>query len=486
MPALYEPTFESLKQHPLPSWFQDAKLGVMVAWGLYSIPGWAVPCGPLPVVTRKRGYRYLYRNNPYAEFYWNTLKIKDSPTREYHNRTYGEPFTYPGFATPFHAAVERWDPDAWAGLFQRVGARYVVQVTKHHDGFLLWPSRFPNPYQPGFHTRRDVVGELTNAVRARGLHMGLYYSGGPDWWFEPRAIANEVDFAVAIPQTSEYVQYVNNHWRELIERYQPSILWNDIGFPAGLDVKALYADYYNRIPDGVINDRSLQADVRKLAASAPGRLLIRLLLKLAMKSLASDKPLEGIHADFRTPEYETFNRLTDLKWETTRGLGYSFGYNQNETAEHMLTAAQLVHMLVDTVSKNGNLLLCVGPQADGTISDLQLERLNGLGSWLAVCGEAIYATRPWTTAETQADDGTPVRFTSKGGCLYAILLGTPAAREIRLSSLRFEPDTTVHLLGQPSPLPIAFNGGKMTIQLPESLENSPAHVLKIHPVPAVV
>jgi alpha-L-fucosidase len=485
MAFLYEPTLESLKQHTLPNWFRDAKLGIMISWGLYSIPAWAVPCGPQPEVARKKGYRYVYRNNPYAEFYWNTLKIKDSPTRQFHFQTYGEQFAYPDFADQFNVAAERWDPGAWAGLFSRIGARYVVLVTKHHDGFLLWPSRTPNPYRPGFRARRDITGELTEAVRAHGMRMGLYYSGGPDWWFEPRTIANEIDFTQAIPQSAEYVAYVNRHWRELIERYQPSILWNDIGFPVGLDVKALYADYYNQNLDGVVNDRSLQADVRKLAASAPGRLFIRLLLRLAMKSLSSGKPFEGIHADFRTPEYETVSHLTNIKWETTRGLGYSFGYNQNETAEHMLSVEQLVHMLADTVSKNGNLLLCIGPKADGSIPDLQQERINGLGDWLAANGEAIYDTHPWTMAETKTDGGTPVRFTAKGDCLYAILLGTPTQREVRLPALRFDPVSTISLLGEAAALNFAWSDGQAAIHLPELSTKSPAHTLKIFPIPEI-
>ena len=483
MSIIYEPTLESLKQHPIPDWFKSAKFGIMISWGLYSIPAWAVPCGPQPEVAKKKGYRYVYRNNPYAEFYWNTQQIKDSPTSQFHLQEYGEQFAYPDFADQFNTAVERWDPGAWADQFSRIGAKYVVLVTKHHDGFLLWKSRTPNPYRPGFHTRRDVVGELTEAVRARGLRMGLYYSGGPDWWFEPRTIKDEIDFVQAIPQSAEYVEYVNQHWHELIEKYQPSILWNDIGFPVGLNVKALYADYYNQIPDGVINDRAFQADMRKLAASAPGRLLIRFLLGLAMKSLSSAKPIEGMHADFRTPEYTTISRLTDVKWEATRGLGYSFGYNRNETAEHMLSVEQLVHMLVDIVSKNGNLLLCVGPAADGTIPGLQLERLNGLGNWLSVNGEAIFDTHPWSTAESRTDNGTPVRFTVKGDSLYAILLGSPSQHEIRIPSLSFAPGTTVQLLGRPNDLGITQNGDKTTIHLPDLSGTSPAHTLKIFPIP---
>ena len=483
MQMKFSPTLASLHEHPVPEWFKHAKFGIMVSWGLYSIPGWAVPCGPLPEIIAKKGYRYLYRNNPYAEFYWNTLKINDSPTYRYHLQAYGEPFQYPDFASRFNTAAEAWSPGSWADCFVQAGARYVVLVTKHHDGFLMWPSRSPNPYRPDFCTRRDVVGELTDAVRGRGLRMGLYYSGGIDWWFEPRRIENEIDFLAAVPQSAEYVQYVNRHYRELIERYQPAILWNDIGFPAELDVKALYADYYNQIPDGVVNDRSLQADIRRWTGNPFGRALLRFLLKQTLKSLASDKDLDSLHADFRTPEYQTLRKQVKYKWETTRGLGYSFGYNQNETAEHMLTVEQLVFMLADVVSKNGNLLLCVGPRADGTIPDLQQERLLGLGKWLDVNGEANYNTHPWLESEGKTADGAPIRFTAKDDCLYAIILGTPQNHPVNIPGLRLKQGTTIHLLGHAPALNTTLSGEKEMILLPGLSRSSPAYVLKFSPSP---
>jgi alpha-L-fucosidase len=480
----YQPTLESLKQHPIPDWFNDAKFGIMIHWSVSSVPAWATPVGSLPEVTKKEGFHYWFSHNPYAEWYWNTLKIADSPTRQYHVKTFGDHITYPDFAAQFNVAAAKWDPAPWADLFTRVGARYVVLVSKHHDGFLLWPSQQRNPFRPDFCAERDIVGELTEAVRARGLRMGLYYSGGPDWWFEGQTVADVVDMANGIPQSPEYVRYVDAHWRELIERYQPSVLWNDIGFPAKLNVKALYADYYERVPDGVVNDRCIQADVRKLASNRIGRAILRFLVERLLTSSSSNGIPKTIHADFTTPEYASLKKIAAHKWETVRGVGYSFGYNQNETAEHMLSIEQLVHMLVDIVSKNGNLLLNLGPMADGTIPPLQLERVEGLGRWLAVNGEAIYSSRPWVEAESQTASGLPVRFTQKDGSLYVILLGKPSETEVRFPSLRFQSGTVVQLLGNDRP--VTIRPEEAAVQLPGPLSGAPAYALKFTPAPEFI
>ena len=141
--ARYEPTWESISQHQAPEWFQDAKLGIFIHWGLYSVPGWATPTGELGKVDRN----VWFKNNPYAEWYLNTLKIEGSPTEEYHAKTYGTDFGYLDFIPIFNEQVKGWNPDEWAELFREVGARYVVLTSKHHDGFTLWPSREKIPIE---------------------------------------------------------------------------------------------------------------------------------------------------------------------------------------------------------------------------------------------------------------------------------------------------------------------------------------------------
>lgn len=448
----YKPNLQSLKRHKVPDWFHDAKLGIFIHWGLYSVPGWAPTTGKFQEVVAKEGWESWFTKNPYAEWYPNSIRIKDSPSQQYHIKTYGENFSYDNFVPMFNEAVKNWDPNEWADLFQKVGARYVVLGTKHHDGFLLWPSKIQNLKKKNYCAERDLVGELTQAVRARGMKMGLYYSGGLDYTFNGTVIRNFESLLTAIPQTPEYLEYANSHWYELIDRYKPSVLWDDIGYPAAANLNELFAYYYNKVPDGVINDRFA-------LLSPPG----------------------SVHFDFRTPEYASFDQIWTEKWECTRGLGYSFGYNRNEGLEHIIPLKELVCSFVDIVSKNGNLLLGVGPMADGTIPELQLRRLIELGRWLDINGEAVFDTRPWVKAEGITDEGIAVRFTHKQESLYIFLLDRPKQNQVTIRSLQTEKDATIHFLGEIEALNWKKKGEDLVITLPKDLKESPAYALRITP-----
>ncbi len=484
---VYEPVAASLRSHPLPAWFADAKLGIFVHWTPASVPGWAPISGEMAQVTSRHGWRYWFAHNPYAEWYANSLRIPGSPTQEYHRQTYGADFPYEAFIPLFKQACARWDPHAWAAVFAAAGARYVIFVTKHHDGFLLWPSRHPNPQQPGYQVERDLVGELSAAVRARGLRLGLYYSGGLDWTFDARPIQDFGDLIAAIPRTPAYAAYIDAHWRELIERYQPAVLWNDIGCPPGLNLHKLFADYYNAVPEGVVNDRfgqfalGQEGSARYRATLWFIKTVVPWLMKLSGGMAAS---AGGVHADFRTPEYTAARQITRHKWEACRGIGHSFGYNRQETDEQMIAPDALVRLFIDIVSKNGNLLLNVGPTADGTIPEMQLSRLRALGEWLKVNGEAIYGTRPWVRPEGVTADGIPLRFTRRGEILYAILLETPRARELVLKNVPVPPGAAVSVLGGPPGLTWTPSGDDLVVRLPADLPAAPAHVLRIGPAAA--
>jgi len=477
----YRPTKESLRAHPVPDWYHAAKLGIFVHWGLYSVPGWAPTAGEYGQLIEKEGWASWFAHNPYAEWYLNSLRIQNSPTHRHHVQTYGQGFDYDGFIPHFNQAVTAWDPDQWADLFEAAGARYVILTTKHHDGFLLWPSRYPNPHKEGYSASRDLVGDLAAAVRARGLRMGLYYSGGLDWTFKESPIQDVVDLLTTVPQAEEYVEYADRHWRELIERYRPSILWNDIGYPAAADLKALFADYYNRVPEGLVNDRWPQfrgTGIWLFQNRLVRATLSRLLAWAMARGVA--QPSRG-HYDFRTPEYASFDKITLQKWESTRGIGYSFGYNQNEGPDHCISVPDLVRLFVDIVSKNGNLLLNVGPMADGTIPALQRERLLGLGSWLKVNGQAIFDTMPWVHADGRTREGIEVRFTQDGRSLYAILLDRPAQARVTIESLLVDPGTAIHLLGEERALDWSQEGEDLAITLPDVLPDSPAYALRLTP-----
>jgi alpha-L-fucosidase len=485
----YEPTWESLREHQVPEWFDDAKLGVLLHWGLFSVPAFAPLTGELHELVAERGWDQWFAQNSYAEWYLNSIKIPGSPSHQYHLETYGEASSYDDFTPSFHEWVQQWTPDAWAMLLRRVGVRYVVFVAKHHDGFLLWPSGYPNPRKERYSVERDVVGELKTALQARGLKLGLYYSGGLDWTFDGRAVCDLADLICTIPRAGEYAEYVDRHWRELISRYEPVTRWNVIGYTAA-DLRELFAYYYNVVPHGVVNDRFIQYPFvnprsERFLRSAVGLSFLALVVGGGAFSRLFSRLLArlGGHSDFRTLEYTSCRRATKQKWEATRGLGYSFGYNRNEGPDTLLSVRELVHLLADVVSKNGNLLLGVGPAAGGTIPRLQRERLLGLGRWLDVCGEAIFATRPWVKAEGRATDGIAVRFTKKGNSLYAILLDRPQGSQVAIKSLYAGPRTTVQLLGHDTPLEWTQDGECLAVTLPRTVSEAPAYALRITPRP---
>lgn len=457
----YLPTRASVETHPLPAWFDNAKLGIFIHWGLYSVPAWAPLAGELSDILATGDWSAWFANNPYAEWYMNSLRIANSPTQRHHHETYGERFSYFDFAPHFNAAAEQWRPDDWATLFQRVHARYAVLTTKHHDGFTLWPSHTPNPFIADYHARRDLVGDFMDAMRARGLTAALYYSGGLDWTFNDTVIQHIADIPKAVPQTPAYVDYANAHWRELIDRYQTMILWNDIAYPVATDLNVLFAEYYNKLPEGVINNRFTQA----FQLGADG-------------NIVTDN-----FYDFETPEYASFPEIRAKKWESCRGIGASFGYNRNEGPAQHLTVENLVRSFVDIVSKNGNLLLNVGPMADGTIPDIQRQRLLGLGEWLDVNGAAIFDTHPWVVADGKTDAGIDVRFTHKEGDLYATLLATPDEQTFEIKGLRCASDTTIELLGASTPAGWRATDDGVAVTLADALPASPAHALRISPAP---
>jgi len=442
----YEPSLESLSRHPVPDWFHDAKLGVLVTYGLYSVPGYAPPSGELGKVD----FKTWFQQNPYAEWYENSMKILGSPSWKYHVANYGETFKYADFIPLFERESAKWKPEEWAHLFKEAGIRYAVFTSKFADGYPLWPTAVKHPKLPFNHLAagRDYVGDFTKAMRAEGLRTGLYYCGGMDWVFMPEPVQTFMDVFRYIPQSAEYGKMTDAHWRELMELYLPDILWNDISYPRTGDAAGIMASFYNQNPQGVVNNR-----------------------------------FGYPHADFNTPEYSKLEKISLKKWETCRGFGYSFGYNRAETAEHMLSPKQVIALLADIVSKNGNLLIGIGPAADGSISALQTERLRALGRWLQVNGEAIYGTRPWVSAEGKTAHGGEVRFTSKGDSVYAILLDPPQNAKVTLEGLVAEPGSTVTLLGRQGSLNWSQRGTNLEVALPGEAP-SEAFALKISPRPA--
>jgi alpha-L-fucosidase len=407
-----------------PQWYDDAKLGVFIHWGPASVPAFAAgsPLNPGELV-EMLFYDSPRKDLPYADWYLNAMSYADSETARHHAATYGNA-PYSDFKAVFESRVnEGWNPDAWADLFYRAGAKYVVLVTKHHDGYTLWPSEVTNPNRENWGSTRDLVGELAAAVRARGMRFGTYYSTGLDWSFELVTEGDRIgDVMRSAPDTQEYADYVYNHLVELIDRYKPDVLWADIGYPSKGRQGELFDYYFTQVPDGTVNDRWGAVDVLGRIADVPGgtwvlKALGRLLISMEPDPLKDDPARFG----YKTAEYDSLPGIPPYKWESTRGLGGSFAYNARETAADTLKAKDLIDFLIDTVAKNGNVLINVGPDSYGQIPSIQQSPLIGLGDWLAVNGEAIYGTRPWIQFKNSV--GRELRYTRSDNALYAIVLG---------------------------------------------------------------
>jgi alpha-L-fucosidase len=422
----YEPNWESIDSRPVPQWFGDAKFGIFMHWGLYSVPAFA-PKGK------------------YAEWYWENL-VKKEEYWDFHVRTYGEDFAYQDFVKDF--TVEAFDADEWAQLFADAGARYFTITSKHHDGFCLWPSAYSwnwNSVDVGPH--RDLLGELTTAVRKHdAVKMGFYYSLYE--WYHPFYLRD----------VHEYVdKHMIPQMKEMIERYEPSILFTDGEWDYPSDVwrsTEVLTWMFNEGPrrdELVVNDRW-------------------------------GKETRSVHGGYFTTEYGEVgfgSALTEGRvWEECRGIGASFGFNRTEVVSDYMSSQECIHLLINTVSKGGNLLLNIGPTADGRIPVIQQERLLDMGAWLKVNSEAIYSTRPWKNRSTNEN----INYTSTPDALYAICLKWQG-NEIAIDSVTPGASTTVTLLGHDAPLTHKEESGSLRVALPNLLvDDMPcqhAYVIKI-------
>ena len=357
-PSFGEPA-SSYPEPGAPHWWMDAKLGFFIHLGIFSVPAWALTGDAATPVEDE------YKFHRYAEWYGNTVRIEGSPTRSWHEESYGIGTSYEDLADHWDASA--FDATALISSLVDAGAQYIVPTTKHHDGFCLWGTATTPFNSVSRGPRRDFIQELHDATRAAGTRFGVYFSGALDWHvsdFPP--IQSDRELFLFRRNDESFARYSTTQLEELIERFDPDILWNDIEWPdAGkkgdeYGLSTVFSRYLQRVPEGAINDRW-------------------------------GIPYRG----FSTREYRRIDALLDYPWEATRGLGRSFGYNRNETDADSMSGVDLVQLLVDVVAKNGNLLINVGPRPDGSIPDVQAEAMNVMGDWLRVNGEAVYGTRPW-------------------------------------------------------------------------------------------
>ncbi len=409
-------TWESLNARQSPKWFADAKFGVFIHWGVYAVPSFC-------------------DTSTYSEWYlwWLKTNAHNGLERKFHERVYGKDFEYRQFAPMFKA--ELWDPDRWAKIFKRSGANYVVLTTKHHDGYCLWPSRvasevrgYPwNSVEAG--PQRDIVGELTQSVQKAGMRMGFYYS------------FMEWDNPIFDRDKQQYVETVMfPQMKELVNKYQPDIFWPDGEWndPDSLWRSTEFLTWlYNHAPNReqiVVNDRW-------------------------------GKDLRAKCGDFYTTEYSRHagEGATEGRkpFEECRGIAHSFAFNRAEEYELYLTRQQAVRMLIDTVSQGGNLLLDVGPTADGRIPLLMQDRLFAIGRWLEVNGESIFGTEAGPFKELPWG-----RATSKDKKLYLHIYDWPANDTLEVPGLESKVRSARVLSdNRMTPLDISKHGNSLHVDL---------------------
>ncbi len=367
----YEPNWKSLNERKIPGWFHQDKFGIFIHWGVYAVPSYA------PVISNS-GYSY-------AEWYWYRLNEKEKHFTTFHNNNYGADFLYPQFEPMFKA--EMFDPAHWADVFKRSGAKYVVLTSKHHEGYSLWNSAdadrdWGHPWNAVTGTpKRDLLGDLSKAVRNEGLKMGYYYSLYE--WFNPL-------------WQKDKQRFVNDHlfpqFKDLVTKYKPSIIFSDGEWELSDTAwrsPELLAWLFNESPvakDVVINDR-----------------------------WGSNTRGKNTGCTYTTSEYGS-GKDPNVIWEESQGIGYSYGYNRNEQLNDYKTSHDLILMLCDIVSRGGNLLLDIGPTADGRIPVIMQQRLIDMGDWLKINGEAIYETKAWIHS-AQWSDG--IRISNKGESFMA-------------------------------------------------------------------
>lgn len=473
----YKPTWESLAEHTeAPGWFRDVKFGIYFHWGVYSVPAFNNEWYP----------RHMYAPDleEQGEETWG------QEVYGFHTENYGSPseFGYPDFIPMFKA--ENFDAQEWASLFKEAGAQFAGPVAEHHDGFSMWDSEITPWNAADMGPKRDITGELAEAIRGHGMKFitsfhharnNLWKPEGEEWTGHYSYVKEHFPSLLEDPERAilygylpreEFLEMWNNKLKEVIDKYQPDIMWFD--------------SWLHEIPDSVQTDylayyfnkaREWDKDVVVTRKQDD--------LPLSVSVLDFEKGrAEGIN---ETP-FLTDDTISKGSWCYTEGLGIK-------------STTIVLHSLIDIVSKNGQLLLNISPMADGTIPENQKKVLLEMGDWLEINGEAIYGSRPWKVygegptqlpegqfgGVTDADGFTAedVRYTRRGDILYAIILGWPGANQKfqfdELNAGNFEGKTIseISVLGSSEKIDWDHSNESLSVQMPSETPSEKAIVFKI-------
>lgn len=466
--------WESLRNYKIPDWYKDAKFGIFIHWGVYSVPAFG------------------------SEWYPRQMYQQGSEEYKHHLAVYGPPdkFGYKDFIPKFTA--EKFDATAWAQLFKQAGAKYVVPVFEHHDGFAMYDCGLSDWTAAKMGPRRDVLGELAKAVRQEGLYLGasshrvehnFFLEGGR----KIRSDVNDPAYAAfygpahpwlvnkqGTPLANDFT-FVSQSWTadwlarsaEIVEKYQPEVVYFDwwVGQPSVREALTRFAAFYYNSnlqggrPVGVVNYKDY-----------------------AMQEHSGVLDIErGQLSGIRELYYQTDTSVSNRSW----------GYVDNDTFK---SPEFIVHQLADIVSKNGNLLLNIGPKPDGTIPDEVQQVLRAIGAWLQVNGEAIYGTRPWKVfgegptkvvegafhdTETRPYTAEDFRFTTKDDTLYAIELGWPqngeaVIRALSAGSAEGRSVKSVELLGTDLKLSFDQRADGLHVKVAPTAPGKYAYCFRIH------
>jgi alpha-L-fucosidase len=462
----FQPNWESLGNFKTPSWLREGKLGIFIHWGIYSVPAFG------------------------SEWYPRNMYLKGSPEFEHHLKTYGShaEFGYKDFIPLFRA--EKFDASEWAKLFREAGVRYVIPVAEHHDGFPMYDCEFTEWSAAKKGPQRDCIGELAKAFRAEDIVFGASSHRAEHWWFFDQGMY--IDSDVLDPQYSDLYGPASNKrvaethaempdqqflddWLlrtcEIVDKYQPEVIYFDwwICQPVFQPyLKKFGAYYYNR-----------GAEWGKEVA-------------------INFKEWEGRSFPDGTGVFDIERgRASEIRpdfWQTCTSVSKnSWGYVTNHEYKDV---DSIVDDLIDVVSKNGALLLNIGPKADGTIPETEQQMLRDIGKWLAVNGEAIYGTRPWkkfgegptvdaggsfTDTSRKPFTGEDFRFTTKGDSLFAIALAWPENGKVVVKSLGDDVGKVadVELLGHAGKLKWEQSADGLSVELPKEHPTEFALTLKI-------